>query len=70
VNKYKKYIFGQLGRIERDCVERGITANEWIEKHAAEYCRKHWDDNVQSNASCKSEPRKSIPPGPLARMGQ
>jgi len=54
VNKYKKYIFGQLETIERNCVEQGITASEWIEKHAAEYCRKHWHDNVQSNASAKA----------------
>ena len=54
MNKYKKYIVGRLETIEKDCAEQGITASEWIERHAAEYCRKHWDNNAESNASAKT----------------
>lgn len=47
MNRYKKYIFQELKTIEKDCREQGITATEWIERHAAEYCRKYWNFNEE-----------------------
>jgi len=54
MDRYKEYIFEELKTIEKDCREQGITASEWIERHAAEYCRKHWSDGAQSNTSVKT----------------
>lgn len=43
MGKISEYILRELKIIERECLEKGISASEWIEKYADEYNRKHRD---------------------------
>lgn len=39
----QRYIFDEAETIEKECLEKGISVSEWIERYAENYHRKHWD---------------------------
>ena len=38
--KPKEYILNEVKIIEKECLEKGISPIEWIERYAEEYSRK------------------------------
>jgi len=39
----RSYILKELETIEKECLEKGISASEWIEKNAEDFHRRYWD---------------------------
>ncbi len=37
----KQFILNELKVIEKECLEKGISPGEWIERYAGEYRRKY-----------------------------
>lgn len=47
MGRVKQYILNELKVIERECLEKGISASEWIERYAEGFRRKYGNDNIQ-----------------------
>ena len=43
----QKYILDEAKAIEKGCSEKGITANEWVERYAKNYHSKYWNNNQE-----------------------
>lgn len=41
MTKIQRYILNELKTIEEECMEKGITASEWVERYAEEYRRRY-----------------------------
>jgi len=39
----RAYILKELEVIEKECMEKGISATEWVEKNAKNFYKKYWD---------------------------
>ena len=39
----RAYILKELEVIEKECMEKGISATEWVEKYAADFHRRYRD---------------------------
>jgi len=44
----QKYILNETKVIEKECLEKGITAREWIDRYAEDYHRRYWNNNTQT----------------------
>lgn len=47
MNKTKEYILNELKIIEQECMEKGISASEWVQRYAEEYHRKYGNGSMQ-----------------------
>ena len=41
MTKIRRYILNEVKIIEKECLEKGISPSEWIERHAEEYRQKY-----------------------------
>ena len=53
----QRYIVNEAKVIEKECLERGITAREWIDRHAEDYRQKFWNDSKQKVDLAKKDHR-------------
>jgi len=37
----RRFILNELKLIQEECMEKGISASEWVQRHAEEYRRKY-----------------------------
>jgi len=44
----RKYILNEAKVIEKECMEKGITAREWIDRYAEDYHKKYWNNTMQT----------------------
>lgn len=47
MGRVREYILNELRVIERECLEKGISASEWVERYAAEYRRRYGNGSMQ-----------------------
>ena len=43
MEKSRKYILNELKAIQKECREKNISANVWVERYADSYREKHWN---------------------------
>lgn len=49
----ERYILSELDTIVEECMEKGITASEWVERYAEEYRRRY--DNGEGRGIFKTK---------------
>lgn len=47
MNKIKAYILNELQVIEKECMEKGISASQWVERYAEDFHKRYWNARVQ-----------------------
>ena len=55
----RRYILDEVKTIEKECLERGISSGEWIEKYAEKYHRRHWDSTRERVGLVKKNHRSN-----------
>ena len=43
----KQYILNEVKVIENECLEKGISSSEWVERYAEEYHRKYANGSIK-----------------------
>ncbi len=56
---FEMYIHSQLAVIEKECMAKGLSASEWIERHADEYWKIHGDKVIEDGYLGKDENRRA-----------
>lgn len=41
MGRVREFILNELGIIEKECPEKGITASEWVKRYAEGYARRN-----------------------------
>lgn len=69
MNEYKKYILTELKIIEKECMEKGISASEWVERYARVYCKKNGNGDTPHFDTGENNEAKKNPVSPLRSNG-